>query len=305
MGHEILGHIAEIGAKAQESYDVKVGDRVIVEAFIPCGHCTLCLTGNYRICEKGMSYGARIPCSRPPVLWGGYGQYMYIMPGSVVHKIPGYMAAEEVILAASALGNGIRFVRELGEVSIGNTVVIQGAGQMGLVSSIAARESGAAQIIMTGLTRDHERFALGKEFGVTHTIDAEKEDVVALVQELTNGRMADVVVDTSGAPPAVALSIQLARKLGTVVSVGLTGFQPIPNFVSDHIVVNELRFQGGVSCDFRSVLPAIKLVESKRYPLHKMVTHRYPLREAETGVRALAGEIEGEYPIKVVILPEE
>ncbi len=305
LGHEILGHIAEIGSKAQESYGVKVGDRVIVEAFVPCGHCTLCLTGNYRICEKGMSYGARVPCSRPPYLWGGYGQYMYIMPGSVIHKISEEIMAEEAVLAASALGNGIRFVRELGKVSIGDTVAIQGAGQMGLVSTIAARESGAAQIIMTGLTRDHERFELAREFGATRTIDTEKEDVVAQVREATNGRMADVVVDTSGAPPAVALSIQLARKLGTVVSVGLTGFRPIPDFISDHIVVNELRFQGGVSCDFRAITPAIKLVETGKYPLKKMVTHRYPLLQAETGVRVLAGEDEREYPIKVVIIPDE
>lgn len=303
MGHEILGHIAEIGSKAQESYGVKVGDRVIVEAFVPCGHCTLCLTGNYRICEKGISYGSRVSCDRPPYLWGGYGQYMYITPGSVIHKISEDIMAEEAVLAASALGNGIRFVRELGKVTIGDTVVIQGAGQMGLVSTIAARESGAGRIVMTGLTRDHERFELAKEFGANHTIDAEKEDVVALVRELTNGRLADVVVDTSGAPPAVALSIQLARKLGTVVSVGMTGFRPVPNFISDIIVINELCFQGGISCDFRSVLPAIKLVESKKYALNKMVTHRYPLQEAETGVRALAGEIEGEYPIKVMIIP--
>ncbi|MBI2875995.1 MAG: alcohol dehydrogenase catalytic domain-containing protein, partial [Candidatus Tectomicrobia bacterium] len=291
LGHEILGRIAQIGQTAQEAYKVKEGDRVIVEAFVPCGRCHLCLTGNYRICEKGVSYGSRVPCSRPPYLWGGYGQYMYITPGSVVHQIPERISAEEAVLAASALGNGIRFVRELGGVTIGDTVVIQGAGQMGLVSTIAARESGAANIIMTGLTRDHERFELGKEFGATHTVDAEKEDVAAFVRELTGGRMADVVVDTTGAPPAVALSIQLVRKLGTVVSAGLSGFKPIPNFISDIIVMNEIRFQGAISCDFRAVIPAIKLVESGKYPLKKMVTHRYPLRQAELGVRALAGEI--------------
>lgn len=304
MGHEILGRIAEIGQAAKEAYKVKEGDRVIVEAFVPCGRCHLCLTGNYRICEKGVSYGSRVPCDRPPYLWGGYGQYMYITPGSVIHKIPENVLAEEAVLAASALGNGIRFVRELGDVTIGDTVVIQGAGQMGLVSTIAAKEAGAAAIIMTGLTRDHERFQLAKEFGATHTFDSEKGDVVAQVRDLTNGRMADVVVDTTGAPPAVALSIQLIRKLGTVVSAGLTGFKPIPNFVSDLIVMNEIRFQGAISCDFRAVIPALKLVETNRYPLRKMVTHRYPLRQAETGVRALAGEIEGEYPIKVMIIPE-
>jgi len=303
MGHEILGRIVEIGAKASELYQAKVGDRVIVEAFVPCGKCKLCLTGNYRICDKGIGYGASVTSDTPPHLWGGYGEYMYVNPGSIVHRIDQDIPAEEAVLAASALANGIRFVRELGQVTIGDRVLIQGAGQMGLVSTIAAHEAGAASIMITGLTRDKDRFALAKEFGATHTINVEKENPIERVREITNGEMADVVIDTTGVPEAVVQSIQAVRKLGTVVSIGLTGFKPIPNFISDLIVMNELRFQGGRSCDFRAVIPAIRLVAAKKYPLKKMVTHRYPLEQAETGVRALAGEIEGEYPIKVVITP--
>jgi len=304
MGHEILGRIVEIGEKAKAQYQVDVGDRVIVEAFVPCGKCKLCLTGNYRICEKGIGYGATVSSNTPPHLWGGYGEYMYVSPGSIVHRIDEGILAEEAVLAASALANGIRFVRELGQVTIGDKVLIQGAGQLGLVSTIAARESGASLIIMTGLSRDKDRFALAREFGATHTINVEEEDPIERVKDITGGEMADVVIDTTGVPEAVAQSIQGVRKLGTVVSIGLTGFKPIPNFISDIIVMNEIRFQGGRSCDFRAVIPAIKLVAAKKYPLYKMVTHRYPLEQAETGLRALAGEIEGEYPIKVVIVPE-
>jgi alcohol dehydrogenase len=303
MGHEILGRIVEIGSQASELYQVKTGDRVIVEAFVPCGKCKLCLTGNYRICEKGIGYGASVTADTPPYLWGGYGEYMYINPGSIVHRIDEDILAEEAVLAASALANGIRFVRELGQVTIGDKVLIQGAGQLGLVCTIAAKEAGASTVIMTGLARDKERFALAEEFGATHTINVEQENPIERVKEITGGEMADVVIDTTGVPEAVAQSIQGVRKLGTVVSIGLTGFKPIPNFISDLIVMNEIRFQGGRSCDFRAVIPAIKLAAARKYPLSKMVTHRYPLEQAETGLKALAGEIEGEYPIKVVIIP--
>jgi alcohol dehydrogenase len=73
--------------------------------------------------------------------------------------------------------------------------------------------------------------------------------------------------------------------------------------VLDKVVYKEVRVQGAFSHDFQSVLPAIRLAESGRYPLEKMVTHRYPLKEAEMAVKVAGGEVEGEDPIKVVIIP--
>lgn len=87
LGHEILGRIAEIGSKASQRWKVKEGDRVIVEAFIRCGYCSKCLTGDYRFCENGLAYGTFVSAVVPPHLWGAYSEYMYLAPGAIVHKI--------------------------------------------------------------------------------------------------------------------------------------------------------------------------------------------------------------------------
>lgn len=94
------------------------------------------------------------------------------------------------------VADGIRWGRLVGDFCLGDTVVIQGVGQQGLALVIVAKESGCNPIIVTGLSKDMERFDLAKEFGADYAIDVEKEDVGERVRELTGGHMADVVVDS-------------------------------------------------------------------------------------------------------------
>ncbi len=126
--------------------------------------------------------------------------------------------------------------------------------------------------------------------------------MIEAVREITGGKMADVVLDVTGSPDGVVASLDLVRSQGTVVSAGLTGNKAIPLIV-DKIVAKEIRFQGAFSHDIRAVLPAIQIVKTRRYPLEEMITHRYPLDQAETALRVAAGEVSGENPIKVVIIP--
>jgi alcohol dehydrogenase len=130
-----------------------------------------------------------------------------------------------------------------------------------------------------------------------------KVDPLERVKEITQGRMADLVMDVTGNPKGCVTAIDLVKKKGTVILPGLYGMDKEILLVIDKIVFKEVRVQGVFSHDFRSVLPAIQLAESGRYPLEKMVTHRFPLEEAEKAVRLAGGEIEGEDPIKVVIIP--
>jgi len=101
-------------------------DRVIVETAFGCGHCPPCLAGNYVHCEAQMFYGHTIPCGEPPHLWGAYGQHLYIAPRAMVHKIGGSLPPEEAVFICAVLGNAVRWLRMLGGVSIGHTVVIEG-----------------------------------------------------------------------------------------------------------------------------------------------------------------------------------
>lgn len=303
LGHEIVGRIEKIGAKAAARHKVKEGDRVIIETAFGCGHCHSCLTGNYVHCEAQMFYGHTIPCSEPPHLWGAYGQHLYIAPRAMVHKISDTLPPEEAVFIGAVLGNAIRWLRILGGVSIGHTVVIEGPGLQGLAGVIVAKESGADKIIVTGLEKDGRRFELAREFGATHCLNIEHQDPEEAVREITHGAMADVVMDVTGNPEGAVKALDLVRKRGTIVMPGIYGASKEIPLVLDKIVFKEIKIQGVLSQDITSVLPAIKLAESRKYPLAKMITHRFPLEEAEKAVRLVGGEMPEEEAIKVVIVP--
>ena len=303
MGHEIVGRVQEMGNVAAKRHGVKVGDRVIIEYAFGCGQCYPCITGNYGQCESLLTYGSMISCKEPPHLWGAYGEYLYIDPRAMVHRINETLPLEAAVLICAVLGNGIRWLRTMGGISIGNTVVVEGPGQQGLAGVIVARESGAQNIIVTGLEKDRKRFELAREFGATHCIDVGKEDPVEVVREATVGKMADVVMDVTGNPAGAIKALDLVGRGGTVILPGLYGMDKEIPLTMDKVVYKEVRVQGVYSHNIKSVIPAIALAESRRYPIEKMVTHRFPLEEAERAVRLVGGEIEGEEAIKVVIVP--
>lgn len=303
LGHEIVGRVVQIGGKAAEIHKVKKGDRVIVETAFGCGHCFPCLTGNYVQCESSLLYGHTISCKEPPHLWGAYGEHLYIAPRAMVHKISDSLPAEAAVLICAVLGNAIRWLGTMGGVKLGDTVVIEGPGLQGLAGVIVARESGAAKIIVTGLAKDRRRFDLAKEFGATDCLDVQNQDPIEAIREITHGAMADVVMDVTGRPEGALNALDLVRKRGTIVMPGIYGAGKTVPMILDKIVFKEIKIQGVLSQNVQSVLPAIKLAESGKYPLPKMVTHRFPLEEAERAVRLAGGEAPEEEPIKVVIVP--
>jgi alcohol dehydrogenase len=302
MGHELVGHIAELGNRAAARWGVQVGDRVIVEHLFGCGHCRWCLLGEYRFCAQHQGYGGPTPSSVPPHLWGAYSQYMYLAPNSRVHRISEDVPAEAAAMTCANIGNGLRWVRTLGGATIGDTVVVIGPGGQGLAAILAAHEAGASRIIAIGLTQDEHRFELAGQFGATHTINLDQDDPVAAIHALTDGELADLVVDVTGATASFPLALDLARPMGTVVVGSNTGAEEA-TIVPSIIPIKELRVQGVNTHDTPAVRSAIKIVESRRYPIEKMVTHRFSLAEADVAVRAAGGEIELDGFIKGVIVP--
>lgn len=302
FGHELVGEVAEIGSQASARWDVEKGDRIVVEARFGCGYCRMCLIGEYRYCQEELGYGCPIKSNVPPYLWGGYGQYMYLAPNSRVHRISKEVPIEAAVMTCANIGNAIRWVRHIGEVTIGDTVVVLGPGGQGLAAVVAAHEAGAEKIIVVGLTRDEHRFEVAKLFGATHTIDAQKVDPIQMVRDLTNSMFADVVVDVTGVVKSVPLSIELVRPMGTVILASNSGPTPV-SLIPDTIATKEIRYQGVFTQDAPAARAAIKLIESRRYPIEKMVTHQFSLDEAERAVRITGGEIEMEGFIKGVIVP--
>src|SRR3990170_7392315 len=304
-GHEPVGTLVEIGELAAKRWGVAAGDRVCVETLLPCGFCRYCRSGQYRLCSgrRGLSGYGYLGLDTPPGLWGAYAEYLYLDPHTVVHKISKDIAPEIATLF-NPLGAGIRWAQQVPGAKAGDVVVILGPGQRGLASVIAAREAGASCIIVTGLSADERKLALAREFGAHHTIDVEREDLVRRVREITDGSMADIVVDVSAyANEPVTQAIDVARRGGTVVLAGMKGPKPVEGFFNDRVVAKELTIKGVFGVDFHAYEPAIRLIESGKYPLERMHTHTLPLEEAERALRILAREVPGEEAIHIALVP--
>lgn len=306
LGHEPLGIIERIGDRAAARWGVDVGDRVAVETMIPCGHCRACVEGRYQVCRgRGRMFGySYVPLSEPPGLWGAYADFMYLDPFSIVHKVRKEIPASLAVMF-NPLGAGFRWAVELPATGPGDTVLILGPGQRGLASVIAARAAGAQTIIVTGLARDAKKLALALELGADHAIDVEAVDARRRVRELTQGRGADVVVEvSSNAAEPVADALHFVATGGRIVLAGVKGFKPVPNFLSDLIVIKEVSIRGAFGVTSRAYEAAIRLIESGRVPIEKMHTHDFALEEAEQAIRTLAGEGPGESSIHSCLLPD-
>jgi threonine dehydrogenase-like Zn-dependent dehydrogenase len=303
-GHEPLGVIEKIGDAAAQRWGVDVGDRVAVETMLSCRFCSECLGGRYHLCRERRIY-SYIPLAESPGLWGAYAQYMFIHRNSVVHKIDRALAPSTAVMF-NPLGAGFRWAVEMPRTGPGDTVLVLGPGQRGLASVIACREAGADRILVTGLAADAAKLALAREFGADAAIDVENENALARVRELTDGQGADVVIDVSSYSTApVAQALDFVRPGGRVVLAGVKGFKAIPDFVSDKIVMKEISLQGAIGVTSSGYRSAIRLLESRRYPVEKMHTHDFALRDAELAIRTLAREIPGDESIHSCLLPEK
>ena len=303
MGHEIVGRVAKMGEAAQKRHGVKVGDRVVIEYAFGCGICEACSEGRYTTCEKHYNYGSMISCKESPHLFGGYGEYLYIHPNAKVHYVGDDVSPEVGVLICAVIGNGVRWLRHMGGVSIGHTVVILGPGQQGLTGVAVAKESGAGPIFVIGLQKDKERLEMAKRFGADEVIVADEQDPVALIQQATGGRMADVVMDVTGHYSGAELALPLTGRGGTLVLPGLYKHNKA-SLDLDIAVTREIKIQGVYSQDSPSVRAAIKMAKSKRYPFEKLISHRLPLSQAELGVKMVAGEAGEKMPLKVVLDPK-
>lgn len=309
LGHEPLGIVEEVGDRAAQRWGVQPGDRVALEILIPCRACDACLTGRYMSCPNKLGSYGYTPHSGDGDnrggrnLLGAYAEYAYLHPNAILHPIRRDIPAEIAVMF-NPMGAGIRWVCHLGGAQVGATVVILGCGQRGLASVIAARTVGAGTVIVTGLARDAHKLALAREFGADYTINVDEENVVERVKEITGGTLADLVLElTPMALAPVRDALACARHGGRVVLAGLKGGRPIE--LNTDIIINKgLSVVGAYGVDARGYAAAIKIIESGRFPLARMHTHSFGLREVARAIETLAGEVPGEQPIHIAVLPE-
>jgi threonine dehydrogenase-like Zn-dependent dehydrogenase len=290
-GHEIVGRIDRISASAAGAWGVNEGDRVAVDEAVVCGRCSGCTEG--AICERLLVYGHDFSADESPGLFGGYGEYMALLPDTTLYRLPDGVPAEELTLF-EPLANALFWTRP---VAAADTVVIQGPGHLGLCCVIAARAARAAKIIVTGTGADGLRLETARHVGATATVDVDAEDPVERVRELTGGKMADVVMDVAAhVTRTVNLCLDLVRNRGRIVLAGLTDFQPVEGLVTDWIALRGLTIHGGGGLD---VPAAVELLSAGRVPTAELRGEVLTLDRVDEALQLLARTIPGRDAVRV------
>jgi threonine dehydrogenase-like Zn-dependent dehydrogenase len=203
QGHEGCGRIAALGAGVvadSNGAPLAVGDRVVFAYFFPCGRCRNCLNGREMACPARMSYRAT-SCEVWPHFKGTFGDYFYLWPGHTVLRVPDALSDDLVVGVNCAMAQ-VTCGWDLAGLAVGETVVIQGAGGLGLYAIAVARERGAGRIVV--IDGVSERLEVASQFGADEFVDLRDfptaETRVKRVRELTGGWGADVVMEVAGFP---------------------------------------------------------------------------------------------------------
>jgi L-iditol 2-dehydrogenase len=253
LGHELSGRIAAVG----EGVDTgRVGQRVAVEPQHPCRRCPQCTAGRYNLCPHLKFYAT------PPVD-GAFCRYVTI-DAEMAHPVPDSMSDEAAALL-EPLSVAITTMRKA-QIVPGSSVLIAGAGPIGVICAQAARAFGAARIVVSDPVASRRERAL--RFGATEVFDPTTDDVAALNPQV------DAFVDASGAAPAVVSGIKAVGPAGRVVLVGMGADDyalPIGYIQNMEIIVT------GVFRYTDTWPAAIHLVSSGAVDLDTLVTGRYDL----------------------------
>lgn len=265
LGHEFAGTVEAVGPGVT---GYAPGDRVVSETSTgSCGDCFLCRSGNRQICEHKRAAGIGVH--------GGFAPKV-VMPAGLLHRVPDTVPLEDAALSEPT-AIAVHAVVERARVAPGETVVITGPGPIGLLCLQVARAAGARPIVVSGTPADAAlRLPTAAALGADATVNVAEASLHERVMGLTGGRGADVVIETSGAPAAIEAAPALARRLGRVCAVGITG-RPAVSFPWDVAVFRGLEVQFSFSSRHTSWITALQLLASGAVRVRPLVTMIVPL----------------------------
>lgn len=301
-GHEIVGRIHEITPEAAANWGLIEGDRVCVDEIVKCGHCRACLSGG-GLCLNLRLYGYTMGPEHDGGLWGGYGEYMRLLPNTHLMKAPDGPSAAELTVF-EPLANALHWVTSV-NVGPGDRVVVQGPGHQGLLCVAAALACGASQVIVTGTGADEIRLRAALDLGAHHIVDVQSEDVVARVGELTDGRMASVVMDLTPVASTVGTSLELAAHAKARVALaGLKHFKPVDGLLTDLIALKNITVQGCAGSTPNSMEQAVQLLADRPAIGCVMSGTHVTLESLEHGIALLERRAAGEDTVHVSLVHE-
>ncbi len=266
LGHEMVAEVAEV---ASDVDTVRVGQRVAVNPARSCGFCETCKAGRGNLCRKTIMLGS---ASTTPPTNGGMAEFVTVRADQC-HALPDDMD-EELGALMEPFAVALHAVKRAGVVS-GKRVMVTGAGAIGLLTAITARAYGAAPVAISDLVR--ERREKAEELGIDAVLDPAAADFAERARGLC-GDGFDVVLEASGAPPALRSAFDLVRPGGTIVQIGTLGAADIP-LPANKLMNKEINLVG--SMRYGNVFDeAIRLVAMGRVHLKPLINAVYPLDEA-------------------------
>lgn len=311
-GHENVGIVAATGGTVLDSEGraLKPGDRIVPGANVPCGTCHFCRNNYpYYFCTHMEDYGNSLHCGPAPHLFGGWAEYMYLLPGTPIFSVPDDLPDHVAVLTEiMAVTHGVEAASTLLGIMGGNrfgmTVAVLGVGPLGLCHLIKARLLGGGKLIATDCF--DSRLRLAQDFGASLTFNVrttEPAERLARIQHATNGLGADIVLSCSGVPDGFLEALRLVRVGGVVVEAGtFVDMGPVSINPNSDICTRNVSIIGIGGETATSYLPAMRLMAANlnRLPFDRIVSHRLPLDRAQEGVELAQTEA----AIKVVIAPQ-
>ncbi|TVY86401.1 putative D-xylulose reductase A, partial [Lachnellula willkommii] len=268
LGHESSGTIISVGESVKS---LKVGDRVAMEPGFPCRRCAPCLSGHYNLCPD-MHFAAT-----PPI--DGTLAGFYILPEDFCYKLPENMSLQEGALI-EPLAVAVHIVKQA-EVKPGLSVVVMGAGPVGLLCCAVAKAYGASKVVSVDIQPSRLEFAAG--FAATHTFTPERvsaeENAARLLKEAGIADGADVVIDASGAEPSIQTSIHVVRRGGVYVQGGMG--KPDITFPIMALCTKEVTAKGSFRYGSGDYKLAVELVSSGKVDVKKLITGTVKFEDAE------------------------
>ena len=283
IGHEICGTVIQTGEHYQGRF--KEGDMLAVGPIVYCGQCDFCINGQYEYCENYREIAQVWP--------GGFSDYVAI-PEEAVRLGTIWPVPEGLDPAFAGISEPISScvnAQEKGSITLGDKVVIIGAGPIGSIHVSLARARGADRIYIADINSD--RLKMAEAFEPDDTINAAETDLVERVRELTDGKGAEVVITATPAPVAVVQAVEMARQAGRIlVFGGLPKDNSTPGVDINTLHYHALRVIGNTTFAPRHQRMALELMASGRLPADKLVTHRFPLADFKKGASmALKGKV--------------